>query len=83
MRRYGFSPNILIKNNIDSILASTDIPIKYPFYVVESTRRPGYLLNVKTVGTNRLLTVERANNNGTEKFTASPAPTAKCISYPQ
>ena len=73
--------SILIKNNIDSILSSTDTPIKYPFYVVESARRPGYLLNVKTVGTNRLLTVERANNNGTEKFTASPAPTAECISY--
>jgi hypothetical protein len=73
--------SILIKHNIDSILASTDTPIKYPFYVVESARRPGYLLNVKAVGTNRSLTVERANNNGTEKFTASPAPTAKCISY--
>lgn len=72
--------SILIKNNIDSILKPTDSSIKYPFYIVESARRPGYLLNVKTDGY-RKVTVERANNNGTEKFTASPAPTAKCISY--
>tara|TARA_B110001469_G_scaffold110114_1_gene111648 strand:- start:353 stop:1990 length:1638 start_codon:yes stop_codon:yes gene_type:complete len=71
--------SILVKSDLNNIILPTDNSIKYPFYIVESARRPGYLLNVKSDGTERFVTVERANGQGTEKFSVTTVHTQDCV----
>ena len=70
--------SILVKSDLNNIILPTDDSIKYPFYIIESARRPGYLLNVKSKS-QRTITVEPANGQGTEKFSVTTFPTQGCV----
>ena len=50
---------------------STNSNIKFPFFIIESAKRPGYLLKVKdsSSGSTMELYVDKANNSPEEKFT--------------
>ena len=62
---------IILKTQGESALISSNINIKFPFYLIESARRPGYLLKVLNSSTsnNISLYVDKANNSPDEKFT--------------
>ena len=62
---------IILKTQGESALISSNTNIKFPFYLIESARRPGYLLKVLNSSTsnNISLYVDKANNSPDEKFT--------------
>jgi len=62
---------MFLKTQGESSLISSNSNIKFPFYIIESAKRPGYLLKVKdsSSGSNMELYVDKANNSPEEKFT--------------
>ena len=85
-KRQGYFHIREIKSNDDynSILISTPAgtknlikneQIKYPFYVIESVEKPGYLINVSKSSTSNdyNLFLRPANKSGTEKYSVSTA----------
>lgn len=83
-KRQGYFHIREIKSNEDynSILISTPAgtknlirneQIKYPFFVIESLEKPGYLVNVSRNSTanGNVLSLKPANKGGTEKYSVS------------
>lgn len=62
---------IFLKTQGESALISSNTNIKFPFYLIESARRPGYLVKVQnnSTGNNIHLFIDKANNSPDEKFT--------------
>lgn len=62
---------MLLKTQGESSLISTNSNIKFPFYIIESAKRPGYLLKVRdsSTGSKMILYMDKANNSPEEKFT--------------
>ena len=61
----------MIKTQGTSGLISSTDSIQYPFYIIESVRRPGYVVKVKPDSKEGeiKLYIDKANNSPEEKFT--------------
>ena len=63
--------SLMIKTQGTSGLISSTDSIQYPFYIIESVRRPGYVVKVKPDSKEGeiKLYIDKANNSPEEKFT--------------
>ena len=62
--------SFMLKTQGESSLLSSDINIAFPFFIIESARRPGYLLKVKddSYANDVNMYMDKANNSPDEKF---------------